>query len=433
MAKTNLALGKSVTGTTTVTNAAFITNGSITSADYAYESSGLEYAQVDLGAVYWLDMVKVWHYWADLRTYYATKTQVSSDGINWVTIFDSAITGTYVETSYGITHRFIAQPVRYIRDYTNGSTANAGNHWVEIQGYGYTNYSTTIANSFLRGNHRSRNLQNNANGINATGGTITFDCNYIIHTFTSNGVFSMPRTGVVEVLVVGGGAGGGSVLVGGGGGAGQYIYNENFSLSVGDYNVVIGSGGASGNGNNGGNTTFSSYTAVGGGGGGGGGQWNAGVNGKSGASGGGAAGEFPGSTKTGGSATAGNSGGNAVVWANSTYSSGGGGGAATAGGTSTSSQSGHGGAGIANSISGTIKYYAAGGGGSVYREGSSTAGRGLGGSGVGGNGSADGTSSVAGSAAVANTGSGGGGSAGGTGFAGAAGIVIIRYPINCLI
>jgi hypothetical protein len=67
-----------------------------------------------------LDRVKVWHYALDGRTWLATKTQVSEDGITWSTVFDSAESGEYVETAEGKTHTFSARPVRYVRNYVNG-------------------------------------------------------------------------------------------------------------------------------------------------------------------------------------------------------------------------------------------------------------------------------------------------------------------------
>jgi len=107
------------------------------SGEYAYTSpTGLAYVQVDLGAVYSVDKVKVWHYAADGRTYHATKTQVSANGSTWTTVFDSAVSGEYAETAAGKTHSFAAQGVRYVRDYLNGSTAGAYNHWVEIEAWG---------------------------------------------------------------------------------------------------------------------------------------------------------------------------------------------------------------------------------------------------------------------------------------------------------
>ena len=98
--------------------------------------SGLHYVQLDLGQTYWVDKVKVWHYALDGRTYNATKTQVSEDGTNWVTVFDSAVSGTYAETAAGRTTTFTTQKVRYVRDYTNGNSVNAYDSWVEIEVWG---------------------------------------------------------------------------------------------------------------------------------------------------------------------------------------------------------------------------------------------------------------------------------------------------------
>jgi RHS repeat-associated protein len=116
-------------------------SGSGTSGEFAYTGSGLHYVQLDLGAAYSVDKVKVFHYAADGRTYHQTKTQVSADGVTWTTIFDSATSGEYAETSAGHTLTFTARSVRYVRDYLNGSTSNANNHWVEIEVYG----SRTVA------------------------------------------------------------------------------------------------------------------------------------------------------------------------------------------------------------------------------------------------------------------------------------------------
>ena len=63
--------------------------------------SGLQYLQIDMGAEYDIENLKVWHYFSDGRTYYATKTQVSLDGVEWFTMYDSAVSGTYQETSAG--------------------------------------------------------------------------------------------------------------------------------------------------------------------------------------------------------------------------------------------------------------------------------------------------------------------------------------------
>lgn len=62
------------------------------------ENSCLE---IDLGEVYYnIDYIRVWHYYEDNRVY-NHKMQISTDGVSWVTIYDSDITGGYAETSYG--------------------------------------------------------------------------------------------------------------------------------------------------------------------------------------------------------------------------------------------------------------------------------------------------------------------------------------------
>ena len=48
----------------------------------------------------------------------------------------------------------------------------------------------------------------NISSLAATGGTITIDGNYKVHTFTSSGTFTPSITGTVDYLVVAGGGGG---------------------------------------------------------------------------------------------------------------------------------------------------------------------------------------------------------------------------------
>jgi prepilin-type N-terminal cleavage/methylation domain-containing protein len=126
----NVALGAVVTGAGS--NAARLTDGDLNTNNWA---SATGPAVVDLGSAQDISMVKVWHYYGDSRSYYSSRTEISEDGTNWTTIFDSAVSGIYPETSAGRTHTFNAQKVRYIRDRVVGSTSNSGNHWVEIQAY----------------------------------------------------------------------------------------------------------------------------------------------------------------------------------------------------------------------------------------------------------------------------------------------------------
>ena len=279
--------------------------------------------------------------------------------------------------------------------------------------------------------------------MSGTGGTITTDGSYKVHTFNSSGTFT-PTIGnastvgaTVDVLVVAGGASGGSDL-GGGGGAGGLIYNTGFSVSSSGITVTVGAGGAlatgvvresNTQGNDGANSVFSSLTAIGGGHGGS--YWagnatyhNGGAGGSGGGSGPGTSGSGSGGAGTASQGNAGGAGGYA-----STYHSGGGGGAGAIGGSvvGNGTTSGTGGVGLANSIIGTSVYYAGGGGGGAYTSGTA----GAGGNGGGGRGYDTSAVSVAG---TANTGGGGGGGAyTGTvyhGGAGGSGVVIIRYQFQ---
>ena len=86
---------------------------------YAYflATNGMGYIDIDLGQVFELEKIQIWHYWGDGRTYYKTKTQISEDRANWKTVFDSDVNGRYSETSAGLTITF---------NETNMSITNAG-------------------------------------------------------------------------------------------------------------------------------------------------------------------------------------------------------------------------------------------------------------------------------------------------------------------
>lgn len=104
---TNRCSGKTPTiSSGTLTNGANITNGNV--ADYGYEASAngvAKYVQIDLGSAYAdIDTIKINHYYVDGRTFHGTKTEISQDGINWYTVYDSAVSGEYAETSAGKTY-----------------------------------------------------------------------------------------------------------------------------------------------------------------------------------------------------------------------------------------------------------------------------------------------------------------------------------------
>lgn len=268
-----------------------------------------------------------------------------------------------------------------------------------------------------------------------TGGTVTTDGDYRIHTFTSSGTFNLivpgqaPYNTATSLIVAGGGGGGGvnssNSTGGGGGGAGQ-VTPHLVNLFVQLYNVVIGSGGFGGAvtgvipGSNGGNSTFDGITAIGGGYGG-----QGFVPGNSGGNGGGSNWAGPGIVVPGGIGIQFNGGDSSPGAVN--YGSAGGAGAGQAGFTNTTVEGGKGGSGIQSNISGALIYYGGGGAGGTGIDGSNVhfvpGGQGGGGSSFYGSGGLF----PGGPGSDGFGGGGGGGSYNGQGGDGGTGVVIIRY------
>jgi len=242
--------------------------------------------------------------------------------------------------------------------------------------------------------------------INQAGGTLSTISGYRIHTFINSETFYTNENISTETLVVAGGGGGGSSQTSsggaGGGGAGGLTYNASFSIPNGQYNVTVGTGGASGtigsneSGINGTGSAFYTITTTGGGAGS-----HTGVDGFDGGSGGGGGYNGYATIRYGGTGVAGqgNDGGDTsqLSWAGG---AGGGGAGGVGGDNKINHAGGDAGIGLAYSISGSSVTYATGGTG--------------------------GSNSPA--ASTANTGDGGDAAyAAGTPYAGANGIVIVRY------
>jgi hypothetical protein len=251
---------------------------------------------------------------------------------------------------------------------------------------------------------------------------IYFDGDYMVHKFLTSGTFSVKSLGsdatfgtFIRYLIVGGGGSGGTHHAGGGG-AGGYQSNGAFdqAVTVQNYTITVGAGGAArtqGNnhGNAGSNSNAFSLTSGGGGGGGSGSH-----QGQSGGSGGGS-----GHSSSHGSANGqgtGHRGGN-----HQSHNCGGGGGAGTRGKDQYGThEPGQGGDGIQNSITGVPLWYAGGGGGSSHNHTGSASG-GLGGGGMGSCGAGEDGFGGGGGAAEGTQGSEHYGGKGGDG------IVVIRY------
>jgi hypothetical protein len=296
----------------------------------------------------------------------------------------------------------------------------------------------------------------------AIGGVITGYAGYIVHTFTTSGVFIPSGVEAVDYLVVAGGGSGG-VWHAGGGGAGGVRTGTSFSTTAVSYTITVGAGGAGGAsavGAKGDDSVFGDITAEGGGRGGNYHTTTPGAGG-SGAGGNGtttphltflegADGENDGVSTFGTSTYQGHVGGDGGY----NHAGGGGGGAGAGGETATSATAaGDGGVGISTfwgmdntntkllldnadigEVSGSSRYVAGGGGAGTY-SGTSAGNAGAGGLGGGGRGSYNGNTSPP-LAALDNMGAGGAGagSQGGTTAysvqtTGGTGVVIIRYPI----
>ena len=81
--------------------------------------------------------------------------------------------------------------------------------------------------------------------MTATGGTITTDGDYKVHSFTSSGTFTVTELGKaggpgdqVEYLVIGGGGGSASS----GGGAGGFRAASGFTVAAQAYSITVGAG-----------------------------------------------------------------------------------------------------------------------------------------------------------------------------------------------
>jgi hypothetical protein len=59
------------------------------------------YIQVDIGYIATITRINLNHYGHDTRSYYKNKLEVSTNGVDWITIFDSDIEGEYVEPPDG--------------------------------------------------------------------------------------------------------------------------------------------------------------------------------------------------------------------------------------------------------------------------------------------------------------------------------------------
>ncbi|MBU4536999.1 MAG: discoidin domain-containing protein [Weeksellaceae bacterium] len=99
----NVALGKNTaiynSGHILVANTTLVTDGNF--SNYYSIGAGLFYAKIDLGAVYPIRQLIHKYYFESNRYTLGSKIEVSEDGVTWTVIYDSAVSGTYLENSNG--------------------------------------------------------------------------------------------------------------------------------------------------------------------------------------------------------------------------------------------------------------------------------------------------------------------------------------------
>ncbi|MBB6431339.1 discoidin domain-containing protein [Algisphaera agarilytica] len=151
---TLLSAGKPVTASddfTIVGDIAYITDGDKQAGEgyYVEVIDGLQWVQIDLEATHNIDAVWVWHFHSQRRAYHDVIIQISDDesfesGVTTIYNNDydnSAEMGQgkdapYIESRFGLLVDAKGQAGRYVRLYSNGSTANEMNHYTEVEVFG---------------------------------------------------------------------------------------------------------------------------------------------------------------------------------------------------------------------------------------------------------------------------------------------------------
>jgi hypothetical protein len=128
------------------TNPQYATDGNLNTNYHTNINAGAAYIIVDLGQNFSLGDVRVWHYFGDGRTYHDVIVQLSqrSDFATLTTVFNNDSRNTagqgiggnaeYAESASGKDIPLAtAVTARYLRLWTDGSTVNAYNHYVEVR------------------------------------------------------------------------------------------------------------------------------------------------------------------------------------------------------------------------------------------------------------------------------------------------------------
>jgi hypothetical protein len=103
--ETNLAQGKTPTSDVTLTNPSYMTDGIFNDSNsYTRAGNVGNWIQIDLGSVREdVDYIKIFHPWSNPSKKYKYEIQVSEDAVNWTSLYDTDLNGTYTPTDVGFT------------------------------------------------------------------------------------------------------------------------------------------------------------------------------------------------------------------------------------------------------------------------------------------------------------------------------------------
>jgi len=126
-----------------------ITDADADGNEYVQIRKGLQWVQIDLEASKQLFAAHLWHYHAQPRVYYDVIVQISDDpeftaGVT--TVFNNDHDNSsglgkgsdfnYIEEYYGKSIDLKGTKGQYLRFYSNGNSADASNHYLEINIFG---------------------------------------------------------------------------------------------------------------------------------------------------------------------------------------------------------------------------------------------------------------------------------------------------------
>ena len=152
----NIAKGKKVTSSDDfplIGELELVTDGDKEAAEGSYVEiqNGFQWVQIDLAKSSEIYAIAIWHFHSQERAYKDVVVQVSDDPNfknDVKTVYNndhdnSAKLGkgdqkAYIETNYGKLIDLSKTPVkgRYVRLYSNGSTTNGSNHYIEVEVFG---------------------------------------------------------------------------------------------------------------------------------------------------------------------------------------------------------------------------------------------------------------------------------------------------------